>query len=207
MATDDTSTVPPGQCQLEAWGERTSAERSQIVAPACGVTDAMEVDTWALRSQGTSAAVTGLGLGLKWVPADAVYETALGALSLGLEAGVVSARGPAEPWRADSLVIAALASLAINSSWNVNANLGSVRNLQDHKQSTGLRVALAWQANEHWLLFVEGLASDRANSLWNAGLRWWVLPGTFGVDLVASRYAGSSASVSLGLGWYGLRLP
>lgn len=207
MATDDTATVSPGECQFEAWGLRVGDERSQTVAPACGLTDTLELDTAATRIQGGKPSLNGLGVGLKWAPDEAVFATTLGSLSLGIEGGVFWSRNPAEPWRADNLAVVALASLALTPTWTISANLGTTRSLLDHKFTTGARLGAAWQASERWLLFVETFAADRGGSLNNAGLRWWLLPGQLGVDLVASRYTGSAASVSLGLGWYGLRLP
>jgi len=76
MATDDTATAPAGECQIEAWGERVDAERSQVIAPACGLTDTLELDTGASRIQGGGASVNALVVGLKWVPGNTVYDTA-----------------------------------------------------------------------------------------------------------------------------------
>ena len=208
MATDDTATASRGQCQIEVWGQRVDDERSQIAAPACGLTDTLELDTAASRSQGGTAKVTGLGLGLKWAPEGAVHDTPWGSLSLGVEAGAAWARGPAEGWRGDSVALVGLASLAMGPSWTVSANLGVARSLVDHSQAGALRAAVAWQASERWLLFAEGLAStDRGRTLVNAGLRWWTVPGRLGLDVVAARDGAGSLSVSVGLGWYGLRLP
>ena len=134
--------------------------------------------------------VGGLGIGLKWAPDDAVLASALGSLSVGVEGGAFWSRNPAESWRADNLAVAALASLEIAPSLTVSANLGTTRSFIDHNLTTGARLGVGWQASERWLLFVEALVADHG-----------------GIDLVASRYTGNSASVSLGLGWYGLRLP
>jgi len=208
MATDDTATAPRGECQIEAWGQRVGDERTQVLAPTCGLTGDLELDTAAARTQGSSASVDSLGLGLKWAPDAAVFKTGLGELSFGLEGAGFWSRSPAGTWRGDNVAVAALASLAIGSAWTLDANIGTTRSLVDRNLTTGLRLALAWQASERWLLFVEGLATDRSNAtLRNAGTRWWLAPGKFALDLVASRYTGSPASVSLGLGWYGLRLP
>ena len=84
MATDDTATAPAGECQIEAWGERVDAERSQVIAPACGLTDTLELDTAASRIQGGEASVNGLVVGLKWVPGNTGYATSLGTVRLGV---------------------------------------------------------------------------------------------------------------------------
>ena len=207
MATDDTNTVARGECQVEAWGEHADVERSQILAPACGLSDTVELDLGASRNVGSGAKITGLAAGLKWVPAAATFETPLGSVGLGLEAGLFWARDAAQGWRADSVAIVALGSLAFAPDWNLYANVLSTRSLSDGKPVNGLRMALAWQPQDRWLLFVEGLADTASSNVRNAGLRWWAVPGVIALDLITTRSAASGASVSFGLGWYGLQLP
>lgn len=207
MATDDTNTVARGECQVEAWGERAEVERSQVLAPACGLADTVELDLGASRNVGSGAKVTGLAAGLKWVPADAFYESPLGSVGLGLEAGLFWARDSAQGWRADRVAVVALSSLAFAPQWNLYANVLSTRSLSDGKSVNGLRMALAWQPQDRWLLFVEGLAATDSSNVRNAGLRWWAVPNVIAFDLITTRAAASGLSVSFGLGWYGLRLP
>ncbi len=207
MATDDTRTVPHGECQIEAWGQSVEAIRSQVVAPACGVSDSVEFDAAASRNQGSSTTVDALSAGLKWVPSSATLETALGTFAVGAEAGVFWARDAQRGWHGDSVAIAALTSLAIGPAWNLYANLFTTRSLTDSTHSNGLRMAVAWQPEPRWLLFAEGLATRGSKTIGNAGLRFWAVPDTLGLDIVASRAGSGAVAVSVGLGWYGLRLP
>jgi hypothetical protein len=133
MATDDTATAPAGECQIEAWGERIDDERSQILAPACGLTDALELDTAVSRIQGGGATLNGLVVGLKWVPTNAAWETALGTVRLGLEGGVFWARASGERWKSDAASLIALSSLEFASTWNLYANLVTTRDLDTGK--------------------------------------------------------------------------
>jgi hypothetical protein len=71
----------------------------------------------------------------------------------------------------------------------------------------GLRTALAWQADERLLLFVEGLRASDSTNLRNAGLRLWAIPGVLGLDLVSTRSAAGGLSIGFGFGWYGISLP
>jgi hypothetical protein len=207
MATDDTNTAPRGECQIEVWGERVDAERSQVLAPACGITDSLELDTGMARVQAAAAAVSGLVAGLKWVPTEASCETGFGTVGLGVEAGVFWGRGAKGLWRAESLALVGLASLAIGSAWNLYANLFTNLGLSDGRHVNGARLAAAWQPLERRLLFVEGLASNDSKTVRNAGLRLWVVPDALGLDIVTARSGSNNTSVSIGLGWYGLRLP
>jgi hypothetical protein len=210
MATDDTSTAAAGECQIEAWGERDETDRAQVLAPACGLTDALELDTAASRLQGGGRAVDGAAVGLKWVPSAAATATALGTVRFGLEGGLFWVRGATGAWRRDSLAVLGLSSLSFAGGWNLYANLGTTLDLATDRHATELRMALAWQPDERWLLFIEALADDRGSRLRNAGLRLWAVPEVLGLDLVAVRAgtgSGSVTSFSLGLGWYGLKWP
>jgi hypothetical protein len=207
MATDDTYTADRGECQIEVWGEHADAERSQVLAPACGITDTLEFDAGASRNVGSGTQVNGLVAGLKWVPADAFFETALGTVGLGVESGVFWARDPALGWRADNLAVVLLGSLAMGPAWNLYANVLTIRSLSDGKHVNGVRMALAWQPHERWLAFAEGLAATDSSNVRNVGMRWWAVPGVLGLDIVTTRSAASGLSLSFGLGWYGIRLP
>jgi len=207
MATDDTATAAAGECQIEAWGERIDDERSQVLAPACGLTDTLELDTAVSRIQGGGATLNGLVVGLKWVPASAAWETALGTVRLGLEGGVFWTRASGERWNADAASLIALSSLEFAPAWNLYANLVTTRNLDTGKHVNGLRMALAWQPDERLLLFVEGLRASDSSNLRNAGLRLWAIPEVLGLDVVTTRSASGGLTFSVGIGWYGIRLP
>jgi hypothetical protein len=207
MATDDTNTSPAQVCQLEVWGERVNDERSQVIAPACGITDTLELDTGISRIQGGGASVNGLVVGLKWVPSNNVYDTALGTARFGLEGGVFWARQAGGSWHAESIALVGLGSLQFAPSWNLYANLITSRIQATGKHVNGLRTALAWQPDERVLLFAEGLRYSDGGNLRNAGMRLWAIPEVLGLDIVSSRSAGGGLSFSVGIGWYGIALP
>jgi hypothetical protein len=208
MATDDTSTAAAGTCQVEAWGDHIDGERSQVVAPACGLTDALELDTGASRVRAGGSTFANFVVGLKWVPADAAWDTELGTVRLGVEGGVFWSRAlGGERWKAETAALVGLGSLAFAPDWNLYANLVTTRNLDSGKQVNGLRTALAWQPIEQVLLFVEGLRSSDATNLRNAGFRLWAIPGVLGLDVVSTRSAAGGLSIGFGFGWYGIQLP
>jgi hypothetical protein len=207
MATDDTATAPGGECQVEAWGERVDDVRSQVLAPACGLTDTLELDSGLARTQGGTAKLDSVVLGLKWVPSRARWDTALGEVRLGLEGGVFWVRAPGERWKSDSTALIALASLDFAPTWTLYTNLSTERSLDSGKHVNGVRMALAWQPIEQAMLFVEGLRASNSSNLRNAGFRLWAIPEVLGLDVVTSRSAHGGLSFSVGFGWYGLRLP
>ena len=203
MATDDTGTSPAGECQIEAWSTREDQIRALTVAPACGLTDQIELGAGIGRTNGAGAGVDALALGLKWVPEAARWATPLGELQLGLIGGATWARDSESSWRGDSAVLAGLASLQLTPQWALYLNAGGTRARQPSRWSSGVRAALAWQPDAHWVLFVETLHSSQTSAVRNAGARLWLLPEVLGLDLVFTR-AGGDHAVSLGFGWYGI---
>jgi hypothetical protein len=207
MATDDTSTAEAGECQIEVWGEHVDGERSQVIAPACGLTDTLELDAGASRVKAGGDTIGNLVLGLKWVPSASNWDTVLGTVRLGLEGGVFWSRLPNQGWRADSMALVGLSSLSFAADWNLYANVLTTRQLDSGRQTNGMRLALAWQPDERLLLFVEGLRASDSAELRNAGMRLWAIPGVLGLDVVTTRSAAGGLSIGFGLGWYGIALP
>ena len=82
-------------------------------------------------------------------------------MRLGVEGGVFWLRSPSQGWKADSMALVGLSSLALAPDWNLYVNLVTTRQIDSGRQANGMRLALAWQPDERLLCFVEGLrASD-----------------------------------------------
>jgi hypothetical protein len=207
MATDDTATTPGGECQIEAWGERVDDVRGQVLAPACGLTDTLELDAGFARTQGSTARLDSMVLGLKWVPSHTRWDTPAGEVRLGLIGGMFWARAPGENWKSDTAVLVGLASLDFAPTWTLYTNLTTARNLDSGQHVNGVRMAVAWQPVERALLFVEGLRTSDSGNLRNAGFRLWAIPEVLGLDVITSRSVNGGLSFSVGFGWYGIRLP
>lgn len=203
MATDDAATSAAGVCQIEAWSARDDAGRALALAPACGLTDELELGAGIARSNGAGAGIDNLGLGLKWAPEAASWDTALGTLRLGLSAGTSWSRERDRSWHGDGTALAGLASWQFTSAIALHLNAHGTRARSPSRWTHGWAAALAWQAHERALLFGETLHAEEAHPVRNAGVRWWLLPEVLGLDLVLTR-AGGSWSAGLGFGWYGL---
>ncbi len=210
MATDDTSTAGRGTCQVEAWTERVDAARSITLAPACGLTDDLELDTSFSRVAAQPTIVSAAAAGFKWVPGAASFDTALGIVRLGGIAFGAWARDPLRGWRGDYVALVGLASLTPMPELNLYVNAFVTHNLDRGPHLSGARAALAWQSSERWLWFVEGLAASDATRAVNAGFRFGLRPDVLGLDVVGSRPWADGRSpglgVGIGVGWYGLQL-
>jgi hypothetical protein len=203
LATDDTSVAPGGECQVEVWSEREDDLRSVVVAPACGLTDTLELDTGFARVQGGGRSLDAFAAGLKWVPAEAVWESPLGEVRVGLLGGASWSRATQGGWRGDNAVLAGLSSLQFAPEWSIYANAIVARGLNPQRWLPAARAALAWQAEERLLLFVEGLWARESKPVGNAGFRIWALPEVLGLDFVVTR-TGSDTVFGVGIGWYGI---
>jgi hypothetical protein len=178
-----------------------------VLAPACGLTDTLELDTGFACTQGSGLSLDSAVLGLKWVPSQTRWDTPAGEVRLGVIGGMFWARPPVEAWKSDVAVLVGMASLDFAPGWSLYANLMAARSLQSCTSVNGARMAMAWQPVERVLLFVEGLHNNRFGNIRNAGFRVGAIPDKLGLDVVTSRSTGGGLSFSVGFGWYGIGLP
>ena len=212
LATDDASTADVGECQVEAWAERSrsQADAAGVLAPACGVRDGWELGGEWVRFQAGQALRSAASLGLKWVPAGAALDTALGPVALGLKVSLGYEQSAGQGWRHTSADLLALATWRPLPTLALHANLGPQHHAHEGRHSSHLRLAVAWTPHPAALLFAEAQAQDLPGAdganVKSLGGRWWLLPERLGLDLSASRAAAAGAVTrwSVGLGWYGI---
>lgn len=211
LAADDAATTEAGTCQVETWVERNADERAWIVAPACGLAPGLELgaDHARLSPRDTTRALGGLAL--KVAPESWHITTLAGELSFGVKLGASFDRPADAGWQRNSTGALVLATLAADEAWAAHANLGTARDRASGTTATLLNLALVWTPVEQGLLFVEALGNNRRDVFGGTthavGGRWWLSKDVLGLDLSASRTAGSGSGTtwSLGLGWYGLK--
>jgi len=211
LASDDAGTTPAGECQLEAWAEHSADEDALVLAPACGLTDGLELGADTARLHPDDTVRQAAGLALKWVPPAAAWATPLGELALGLKLGLAAEDDVDAGWRHTGTVVLGLASLQLNADAALHLNLGPVRDRVGGVTGTALNLAATWTPSAAWLLAAEWQGNDRwahfGSPVRSAGLRWWLQADTLGLDLTASREAGGGPTRwLLGFGWYGLTL-
>lgn len=203
LATDDAGTAGAGNCQVESWWQRGHESRSVVVAPACGIGDAVEVNAEVERSNSVDPAQTELALGVKWV--DPGWK--LGPLALGLRAWLGQTRFSDGSHRHGERGASLLISTDLGASGAAHVNLGRLRDPADGAQHSLLNLALTWKPGEQWLVFAEINAVRHNPTDQFAGLRYWLRPEVLGLDLTLGQSAGQPDSRvwTIGLGWYGLR--
>jgi hypothetical protein len=210
LATDDAAVADTGKCQIEAWYEHARNAHAIVVAPACGVAAEWELGADYMRDRMLGQTTRAIGLATKWVPVAGRFTSPLGALNTGLKVSTGRARAPGSGWHANEHTILALATLEATPMLAMHLNLGVTRDANAHASATLLNAALAWSPFERGVLFAEAQVNDRAaifgGTLRTAGARWWLVKDTLGLDLTASRQAGSGSNTrwGFGFGWYGL---
>ncbi|TDP74033.1 hypothetical protein [Roseateles toxinivorans] len=213
LSSDDAATADPGTCQVESWLERQGGDRTLVIAPACGIAPGMELAADYSTLHPRDVLHAGAGLAFKWVPETWAWDTPAGAVQLGLKLSASWLRPSGTGWQHSELGALGLLTLQPHEDWALHANLGRVRERSSGSGATLLNLALSWTPTEQAQLFAETLANNRrqvfGGTVNTVGGRWWLLKDVLGLDLTASREAGSGARTvwSLGFGWYGLRLP
>jgi hypothetical protein len=206
LATDDAATNQAGVCQIESWVDRSDPGHSTVFAPACGLTDTVELGLEFVRGSPRQAIALERGVALKWADPD----VKLGDWRFGAKLGLSQSKEPgSSDWTGASRpLLLGLASLPIGESLALHLNLGHERRGTDRQSATVYGAALAWTPIAQALLFTEWNGDDRSAPLRTVGARWWLVADTLGLDLTWSRQSATrdSTVVGVGLGWYGINL-
>lgn len=206
LATDDAATAERGTCQVEGWYDRTASDsHTLIVAPACGIAEGVELGGDYSVPHPVDATRASAGLALKVAP----QRWQAGTVRFGLKLSTANEQPADSDWRSRDSTILLLASYEAAPNWVVHANLGHSRSYSADASASLLNLALVWTPHPHWLTFAEVLTNDRradfGDTLITAGLRWWLVPERFGLDLTRSS-AGTTQTWTAGFGWYGIGL-
>lgn len=211
LSSDDAATADTGTCQVESWLDGQGSDRALVIAPACGIAPGIELAADYTLFHPRDPVRTGAGLAIKWVPEAWSWATPTGALNLGLKLSAAMERPAGSGWRLAGTGLLGLLTLAPDDDWALHANLGMARERSSGTTGSLLNLALTWTPTEQTLLFAESRMNNRrevfGGTVNTLGGRWWLLKDSLGLDLSASREAGSGSRTawSLGFGWYGLR--
>lgn len=205
LSTDDASTAGANKCQVESWLEReaTDSSRTLVMAPACGLGDAVEVGIELARTLPDNGIRSESTLYVKW--ADPSWTA--GTLNWGAKAwhGLAYARqSPA--WSATSSGAMGLLTWQASQAVALHANLGAVRNHASHSTEPLANLAISWAPVPAVTLVAEALAVRHDATQRNLGARWWLLPERFALDVTTGRSTGTNAArtTTVGFGWYGI---
>ncbi len=210
LGNDDASTTTTGTCQVESWVEREARQHAVIVAPACGVAKDMELDLDYTLPEQRDVQLAASGVAFKWVPQSWRADTSIGELNFGLKLSAIFEHPAGANWRGTQTSLLGLATLKLSDAWAAHANLGAAREHASGTAVTLLNLSLVWTPSAPGLLFAETRTNNRhavfGGTVNSVGGRWWLISDRFGLDLSASREAGSARPTlwSVGFGWYEL---
>jgi hypothetical protein len=214
-SSENASTVDYGECQIEAWLEGTSEEKSANLVPACGVLPGVEMALGLAKSRpgGDSAAE----LGLKWAPESWQIPGTGGSVRVGLKFTAAASRNAGAEWQSERNTFLGMASWQISDRLFLHGNLGASRHKPSGQTAQVWNLAVGWQASSQHEIFLESLNNNRpqtfGDNTWVGGVRWWLQPEKLGLDLTlrcrrdeSSCRNSRDSAWSLGVGWYGLQL-
>jgi hypothetical protein len=211
LNSDDASTAELGTCQVENWLEGTGSERAMVVAPACGVIKDLELGFDYTLPAHKDVLRASSGVALKWVPESWRVNTVFGEVNFGIKLSAAFEHPANAAWRNAGTAALVLSSLKLGEDWAAHANLGAARDRASSSTATLMNLSLVWTPTESSLLFAETQTNSRreifGGTISTVGARWWLVKDSFGIDISASREAGSANPTqwSFGFGWYGLK--
>jgi hypothetical protein len=205
LNTDDAGANNQAVCQLEAWQDHLAHDvQSRHLAPACGLVDGLEFGFELISNSAASDMPLAHAWGLKWAPDWASWQ----GWRFGLRAATAKEKSPEDGrWRQAAESFFILASRPLSEQWTLHLNLGRGHNKLERHHDTPYSVALAWAPSDRWLVFGELFGQNNESPHQAVGLRYWLLPDSWALDLTGGRVNAASGSRSwgIGLGWYGIR--
>ena len=203
LTTDDAGTAERGSCQIEAWQDRQDGETVRNLGAACGVLEGVELGVEFARAHSHGEHASARGLALKWVPESWTWRD----WQFGIKLAMGQDREPGTGWQSSSRSALLLASWVPNDTWAVHVNAGHAHRPLAGENARQAAVAVTWQPDPRWLLFAEVTADQHEDVGRAAGVRWWLIPDTLGLDATVQKAhrSGTGTGWGVGLGWYGLR--
>ncbi|GIX32554.1 MAG: hypothetical protein KatS3mg125_0510 [Lysobacterales bacterium] len=199
LLTDDAAVVPPGACQLEAWGERPRGATILWLNPGCNPSTATEVSLgfgWLKPEE--SEAIPLRRLQIKHLLVEGGERSVGFALALGSE------WAPTHDFRERFLNAIATIPLA-GEVERVHLNLGFSSSREAARRFQASTWAAAFEralGARRVALEVHGTSGERAG--WQLGFAHEVLPGRLQLDAsLGSRFGRlrESRAITLGLVW------
>ncbi len=188
MATEDASVGDAGTCQLEAWTERSRADRSHWLKPSCVPFGSTEFALGAARVRDDAGERSSR---LEWHVKHLLRETTGEQAGYGLFLGAL--RDRSAPGRSGERALKAMATLPLDGETLVmHLNAGLVRERNDGQR----RTRALWSAaldRELWSEtrgFVEAFATGSDRPAWQVGVQHQLLPGRLQVDAGIGSVAG-----------------
>lgn len=204
LATEDAGVNDKGSCQLEAWRDFGKEVDHTHIAPACGVMDGLELgiefDMPSSMDLDTHAIVGAL----KWAPESLAWN----GWRFGAKLSTTAERAAGESERHHANWTAlGIATYPINDQVTVHVNLGHAYDKLAKEHAEVYGAAITFSPHEKVVLFAELNGDNQSPATQSAGLRYWLIQDSLGLDITTSRTNATpdSQTWGIGFGWYGLK--
>lgn len=191
MLTDDARVVDAKSCQVESWARRNADSMEYWLLPACSIASNTELTLGgALGHDPSGTQTTDAVVQLKHLFRPVSADQWGAGITLGHVAH------PAVNERSNLLgdvYASLLASFPLRGeAVTMHVNLGWLH--QHERSAERLTWGLGFEAQVHprWALIGESFGQNTGNPWWQAGLRYWLVPGRVQIDATTGDRWGSS---------------
>ncbi|MET4577350.1 hypothetical protein [Ottowia thiooxydans] len=195
MNTDDARTVDPKACQVESWVRKNADSTEFWVMPACNPTGNLELSAGGSHTRGESEGSHNSVM----LQAKTVFKPLeTNGWGWGLAAGTVRHGQPfsGHDWYAYVPVSRSL----FDDRSVLHLNLGWLREAQSQRNFMTWGIGSETQLSERVWLIGETFGQNEGRPLYQAGLRYWVVPNRVQVDATyGNRLGGGERWFSIGL--------
>jgi len=201
FVTDDTRIADPGSCQVESWAKGQNGGQEAWLLPACNPFGNLELSAGVGELRPVGAQPSRYVL----LQAKTLFrELQPNGFGWGLAMGAVSRRdADGEGCRLSSVYAYFPFSASFrNDQWLVHANLGFQQEKVPRRTNPTWGVGTEVTISRDLSVIGETYGDNRRNPFWQAGLRYWLMPGKVQVD------ATRGGETSRGGNWFsvGIRL-
>lgn len=178
MVVDDAAITSQGNCQVESWTQRTSAQTEYWAVPACNV-----AGTWELAAGFGHISPDGPGNAFRSgvVQAKTVFRP-LEKNGWGIGLTVANQFRPGQGIAGDLSVLIPVSLSLLDDRVLVHANVGWLR-ARDSRQKDGFWAAGAeWAVRPPLTLTLEAYGTGRSHGFTQAGARWTIIPDRLALD-------------------------
>lgn len=195
MNTDDARIVDPKACQVESWMRKNRDSTEFWAQPACNPTGNLEITAGGGHARGDD-----VGSQNSWVLQGKTLFKPLetNGWGWGLAAGTVRHAGP--PNGRDWYTYMPVSRSLFDDRLNLHLNVGWLHDGQLKRNFMTWGIGSETQISERAWLIAETFGQNEGRPLYQAGIRYWIVPNRVQVDATyGNRLGGGERWFSLGL--------
>ena len=203
FSAEDAAVEPQWVCHLESWVDTSDESQHSHVTPACGLPYGFELVLELDTPSHHRTDIHAISSALRFAPEDWVWR----GWHLGAKLATAQERAPGDgKHRYAGWSALAMVSYPMNDQWTFHLNLGHAHDRIGQRDATLYGAAANYFPLDRVMPFAEINGDNHSAGTRAAGMRYWLVPEVFGLDVTASRTNATPNSTTwgVGFGWYGL---